>query len=202
MTYAKAMLPPLMSAIRKTDCRRVVVTSSKAGVVVLKTVWNEVRGRVAAKVEPEFVTFPQNEFLREVACSEILVTSPGLTTLLETAVLKIPTVLLPPQNLSQYLNSRMHQMASPNGDIVSWPTKELSFESLETSLDEGEEVVVREIYRRIGELEGKPGISDSIEATCRSCLDRARTCKAGQGTILDLIGRGGSAQIIELLRNL
>jgi hypothetical protein len=165
-------------------------------------VWDEIKDSLDTTVEPEFATLPKKEFLKEAGLSEILVTSPGLTTLLETAALKIPTVLLPPQNLSQYINCRMHQMASTNGEAVLWPSKGLSFESLESFLDDGEEAVVNRIYQEIGELAGKPEISESLEAVFRSCLHRARTGRNASGTILDRIGCDGSAEILEVLTSL
>lgn len=202
LAYAQTVLRPLLGAIGKTDCRRLLVTSSKAGAIVLKMVWDEIKDSFDRTIEPEFVTLPKIEFLKETSRSEILVTSPGLTTLLETAGLKIPTVLLPPQNLSQYINCRMHQMASANGEAVFWPTEGLSFGSLESFLDEGEERVVNRIYQGIGELAGNSEISESLEGVFRSSLHRARTGRIPTGTILDMIGGNGSAEIIEVLTNL
>ncbi len=51
----------------------------------------------------QFVSLPHMQFMRAVSTASRLLTSPGLTTLLEAFALQTPVIFLPPQNYSQYL---------------------------------------------------------------------------------------------------
>ncbi|BCK01490.1 hypothetical protein [Anaerocolumna chitinilytica] len=51
----------------------------------------------------KFHSKSHKEFLKSICECDILITTPGLTTLLEAYTLGIPTIFLPPQNYSQYL---------------------------------------------------------------------------------------------------
>lgn len=48
-------------------------------------------------------SFSHMEFIKEMVNTKVLITTPGLTTLLEAYSLNIPILFLPPQNYSQYL---------------------------------------------------------------------------------------------------
>ncbi|MFZ5825847.1 MAG: hypothetical protein ACOY94_16235 [Bacillota bacterium] len=49
-----------------------------------------------------FVSLPHAEFVRLVAQSQLLVTTPGLTSMLEAFALQVPALLLPPPSNSSY----------------------------------------------------------------------------------------------------
>lgn len=64
---------------------------------------------------------PHKEFLRRLAECDVLLTSPGLTTLLEAGRLGTPTLCLPPQNLSQIFSGRFHSQALGADVRLRWP---------------------------------------------------------------------------------
>lgn len=201
LAYAEAVLPPLLQAIENSDCQRLVITSSKAGVQILQFVGQPMRDALPARIQPEFCTLPKRAFLREIGRSEIFFTSPGLTTLLETAGLQTPTILLPPQNLSQYSNERMHRMAFSQQESISWPAKDLDFVSLEPFLQEGEESVVKRIDHSLAQLGGDVEAREKLEMAFRRALARVRT-RGTAASILDVIGGEGSAQVLGVLGEL
>jgi hydroxymethylcytosylglucuronate/cytosylglucuronate synthase len=201
LSYAEAVLPPLLQAIDRSDCQKLMVTSSKAGVQVLRSVGQTAKG-ASTRIQLEFCTLPKKVFLREIGRSEIFLTSPGLTTLLETAGIQTPTILLPPQNLSQYSNERMHRMAFPEHESILWPTKNLDFVSLEPHLQKGEELVVKRIDHSLAQLRGDAEIREKLEIAFRMALARVRKCGVRTKSILDVIGGDGSAQILEVLGGL
>ncbi|MFJ8471144.1 hydroxymethylcytosylglucuronate/cytosylglucuronate synthase [Kitasatospora sp. NPDC094011] len=66
---------------------------------------------------------PHEEFLRRLADCDVLLTSPGLTTLLEAGRLGTPALCLPPQNLSQIFNGRFHSRALGADVRIRWPVE-------------------------------------------------------------------------------
>ncbi|MER7668096.1 hydroxymethylcytosylglucuronate/cytosylglucuronate synthase [Kitasatospora sp. NPDC096128] len=64
---------------------------------------------------------PHKEFLRRLAECDVLLTSPGLTTLLEAGRLGTPTLCLPPQNLGQIFSGRFHSQALGADVRLRWP---------------------------------------------------------------------------------
>lgn len=77
----------------------------------------------ASIAPPRTTTGPlgHGAFLERLADCDVLLTSPGLTTLLEAGGLGVPTVCLPPQNLSQIFNGRYHSQALKARLRVLWP---------------------------------------------------------------------------------
>ncbi|MFD9692220.1 hydroxymethylcytosylglucuronate/cytosylglucuronate synthase [Kitasatospora sp. NPDC059088] len=61
------------------------------------------------------------DFLHRLADCDVLLTSPGLTTLLEAGQLGTPTLCLPPQNLSQIFNGRFHSRVLGADVRLRWP---------------------------------------------------------------------------------
>ncbi len=85
------------------------------------------------------------DFLSLVASAGLLVTSPGMTAMLEAGAARTPTILLPPQNLSQILNAD-----ALAGEVVSrridWPDQWLSRAAVEEARLLGEEAALEVIY--------------------------------------------------------
>lgn len=83
---------------------------------------------------------PPNAFYGSVTHKEMrtmlaecrfLVTSPGMTTMLEAGAANVPTILLPPQNVSQVLNAHIVTGSpAPHAARIDWPS----------SIVDGEEV--------------------------------------------------------------
>jgi hypothetical protein len=64
-------------------------------------------------------TIPLTDRYRGGPDADLLITSPGSTTILHAMAINLPTLLLPPQNLSQILNARL--CSKPGADTMQWP---------------------------------------------------------------------------------
>ena len=96
-----------------------------------------------------FATLKHQEFVKTLSESVILVTTPGLTTLLEAFALGVPTIFLPPQNYSQYLILRKLEERGYPLPLMNWPR---FFPDREMPTDIPEEIAVCEIARWIEEF--------------------------------------------------
>ncbi|MFJ3599694.1 hydroxymethylcytosylglucuronate/cytosylglucuronate synthase [Streptomyces sp. NPDC090126] len=92
---------------------------------------------------------PRGEFLEALRTAELVVTSPGRTTLLETAALDQRCVVLPPQNLSQIANAADVAAQVDPAIVVGWPADVVDEAVLDTHKSRGEAEAVRYLYGRI-----------------------------------------------------
>ncbi|MGW4562120.1 hydroxymethylcytosylglucuronate/cytosylglucuronate synthase [Streptomyces sp. NPDC004561] len=92
---------------------------------------------------------PRGEFLEALRTAELVVTSPGRTTLLETASLNQRCVVLPPQNLSQIVNAADVAGQVDPRIVVGWPADVVDEAVLDTHKARGEAEAVRYLYGRI-----------------------------------------------------
>jgi hypothetical protein len=93
-----------------------------------------------------FQSIAHDEFLHTVATSSLLITTPGLTMLLEAFALGVPALFLPPQNYSQYLILEKLREAGYPEPLLNWPGLVPGFR---VAPDAPEEVAVAEIGRTI-----------------------------------------------------
>ena len=94
-------------------------------------------------------TLKQKDFLKYVIDSEIFFTSPGMTTIYETCGYDKKTILLPPQNLSQYYNSEFADKLIKRLKKIQWKKEDLNKEYLDKYLYLGEDEVVEIIFKNI-----------------------------------------------------
>lgn len=97
--------------------------------------------RRSSRATPLVTTGPRShgEFTDLLAAAEVVVTSPGLTTLLEAGTLGVPTVCLPPQNLSQIFNGDRFARTVGEECRIRWPVDVLDPGALEQARLDGEE---------------------------------------------------------------
>ncbi len=88
------------------------------------------------------------EFQDLLASTDCLFTSPGSTTLLEASASNVPTVVLPPQNVSQVLNADFFTGRRPSY-VYRWPDNVLDREEFERLRGCGELVALEYIHRCI-----------------------------------------------------
>jgi len=79
-----------------------------------------------------------------------LITSPGSTTMLQAASMALPTVLLPPQNLSQFLNAEIFTSGSEG--IAQWPTEVIDRKRVDELRAGGEDAAIDYVYRQVAGL--------------------------------------------------
>lgn len=106
---------------------------------------------LANKNYPQYCckTYSHTEFLKLVSGSSLFFTSPGLTTIYETCGMNIKTIILPPQNLSQFYNTRVAQELCKEVKVLDWNCDALTMEALEQFKEEPEEKAVQYIYEQI-----------------------------------------------------
>ena len=143
-------------------------------------------------------TMKQSDFLSSVNNSELFLTSPGLTTIYETSSLKKPTILLPPQNLSQFYNIEYAKKIIDKFKYLNWDTSKLNLEYLNEILDKGETYVVEKIYEYITELVGT-NYSNEFEIKIKDCLNGSYFDKIESDFIIDGNGVADIKNILEEL---
>lgn len=96
---------------------------------------------------------PHEDFLELLAKTGLLITSPGLTTLLEASAHQTPTVCLPAQNLSQIFNGDRFASAVDPKCRVGWPPAILDRSEIEHARLAGEDAGLAVIDNALGHLD-------------------------------------------------
>ena len=147
-SYIQTVLIPVINVLNKLNKNVLITGGDNAKRTILKVFKENNIDIKNIKIE----TLIQEQFLSAVKYSTIFLTSPGLTTIYETSSLKKPTLLLPPQNLSQFYNIEYAKKIIDRYKILNWNTKKLNYEYLQEIFDKGETYVVEQIYKYITEL--------------------------------------------------
>jgi hydroxymethylcytosylglucuronate/cytosylglucuronate synthase len=146
-------------------------------------------------------------FLEELSRCDVLLASPGLTTLLEAGSRNVPTICLPPQNLSQIFNARFHTRALGLEELrVVWPKSVFAEEEALALRADGEGRALELIYAGIAAAAGEDDreTADEVRESLRVALRRAAAAEPDWGALARGLGTGGAAQVadavLELLR--
>ncbi|MFJ3219251.1 hydroxymethylcytosylglucuronate/cytosylglucuronate synthase [Kitasatospora sp. NPDC086801] len=142
------------------------------------------------------------EFLDRLGTCDLLLTSPGLTTLLEAGQLGVPTVCLPPQNLSQIFNGRFHSRALGTDVRVAWPKTVFTEEDALTLRSDGEGRALDLIYGGISRA-AEQYRRETATAVRQALLGVLRRLEADPGVdwgaLTTAVGTGGAAQVADAL---
>ncbi|CAM5648507.1 Hydroxymethylcytosylglucuronate/cytosylglucuronate synthase OS=Kitasatospora aureofaciens OX=1894 GN=HS99_0002670 PE=4 SV=1 [Kitasatospora aureofaciens] len=114
--YPRLVLPPALEALTASGITEVHIAGNLPAWLAAQLV-----DSCAHPATTTVGALPHEDFLGRLAECDVLLTSPGLTTLLEAGQLGTPTLCLPPQNLSQIFNGRFHSQALGTDVRVRWP---------------------------------------------------------------------------------
>lgn len=169
-SYQRLVLKPALDALSRAGAERVVITGNLPPDAVLpRTGAMTVEARKCA----------HGDFVDLLLRAGRIMTSPGLTTLLEIAAIDRNAVLLPPQNLSQVLNGDLVEHACSARLRTSWPGQVLTRASIDTWHRQGEEYAVERMRARI---------ADACAEHLREVVRRELTTGLDKG--LDLLANG------------
>ena len=145
-SYIKTVIIPLLKIFKS---EKIIITcGTTAKISILNELKNEGIDSRNIKVE----TLQQKDFISSINNAKLFLTSPGLTTIYETESLHKPTVILPPQNLSQFYNIEYAKKILDEYKTINWDTQKLNLDYLQSILPKGETYVVDKIYEFITEL--------------------------------------------------
>ncbi|GAA2716982.1 MULTISPECIES: hydroxymethylcytosylglucuronate/cytosylglucuronate synthase [Streptomyces] len=148
---------------------------------------------------------PHETFLAELSAADVLLASPGLTTLLEAGALGVPAVCLPPQNLSQIFNARFHCRAVGVDVRTPWPEEVFREDEALALRAKGEEHALELIYGGIADAAAGAGaqLRAQLAGAVGAALERAGEV-VDWSALATAVGTGGAAQVagalLEILR--
>ena len=145
-SYIKTVIIPLLKFFKS---EKIIIT---CGTDAKKSILKELKLENIDSKNIRVETLPQKDFLSSVNNSKLFLTSPGLTTIYETESLHKPTIILPPQNLSQFYNIEYAKKILNKYKTINWGTQKLNLDYLQSILPKGETYVVDKIYEFITEL--------------------------------------------------
>ena len=145
-SYIKTVIIPLLKIFKS---EKIIITcGTTAKISILNELKNEGIDSRNIKVE----TLQQKDFISSINNAKLFLTSPGLTTIYETESLHKPTIILPPQNLSQFYNIEYAKKILDEYKTINWDTQKLNLDYLQSILPKGETYIVDKIYEFITEL--------------------------------------------------
>ncbi|MGW1293037.1 hydroxymethylcytosylglucuronate/cytosylglucuronate synthase [Streptomyces sp. NPDC002533] len=151
-------------------------------------------------------------FLTEIAEADVLLTSPGLTTLLETSTRGVPVVCLPPQNISQILNASFYAQAT-EAPVAEWPEEVFcAQEVLDARLvaapgdvpdgdgSPGEDAALELIYGGIARAARTPApVRAALTERIGACLAAVERQQGQWSALARLVGTDGAAQVADIV---
>lgn len=180
--YASLVVPPMVE----------MLLNAGYNVRVLGNVDDSTRAALPAEVESGPV--PHARMVELLSSSSVLFTSPGMTTLLEAGAAGIPTVLLPPQNVSQVLNAdRVTGTTAAHPSRVDWAHDVLDLDQVRLLSRRSELEALEYVYARI----------ESAPSSGRLAEDAVARISAGAGWLTrytDRVGANGAAQVADVVR--
>lgn len=140
-----------------------------------------------------------NRFDELVRTAGMLVTSPGLTTLLAASAAGTPTICMPPQNLSQVDNASRHADCTFSAAIVPWPVDVMQPGELARLRVKGEAQAIEYIYAGIRGCAANPGsIQQQLKRQIKIAIGHASRHR-DWSRMADLIGQQGAAEVASIV---
>lgn len=196
--YLAAILGPVLGALHSAGCTEVTICGNVDH--------SALEGSdMFIGMSVECADLPHDDFIAALSAAEIVLTSPGRTTLLELAALDRCAVVLPPQNLSQIQNAAEAAALVMSEAVVPWPTGVFHDGEIErlAALDEGR--AVRYIYERIGFAAGECAVSAALLHRTQTAITAVRNRPHGMSAFSLLSGLGGADQVtahlVDVIRN-
>lgn len=145
-SYIKTVIIPLLKIFKS---EKIIIT---CGTTAKISILNELKNEGIDSRNIKVKTLQQKDFISSINNAKLFLTSPGLTTIYETESLNKPTIILPPQNLSQFYNIEYAKKILDEYKTINWDTQKLNLDYLQSILPKGETYVVDKIYEFITEL--------------------------------------------------
>lgn len=155
--------------------------------------------RLRAMVPNNVAVGPQSpkSFERILTEADMLISSPGSTTLLQAMSINLPVLLLPPQNRSQILNARVY--SKPGTDIMRWPNSVLDEAKFEQLRSRGLSTLNTYIYTSMIEATASQDLSNEVATIINQAVHNAPE----EGVLnprLSALGLSGANQVAQLVR--
>jgi hydroxymethylcytosylglucuronate/cytosylglucuronate synthase len=188
--YLNLVLFPLVDLLQRSD-REIAAICGNINV--------DTRRRLRAKVPDSVAVGPQSPhaFERTLADADLLMTSPGSTTILQAVSINLPTLLLPSQNRSQFFNAQVY--SKPDADIMQWPDGVLDTAQLEQLRSKGVVALNSYIYKSIINAATFQDLSDEVSTMIRKAVLNA----PDDGVLnprLSALGIAGADQVAQLVK--
>ncbi|MER0444053.1 hydroxymethylcytosylglucuronate/cytosylglucuronate synthase [Streptomyces sp. Edi4] len=192
--YPGLVVEPTLRALAQAGLRTVEI----CGNVDPDTSW--VQGARRAGIPVRVGPRSHAEFLALLDRAQLLVTSPGLTTLLEAAQRRLPTVCLPPQNVSQILNGDRFATAVDAACRVPWPPEVLDLRQVEAVRAQGEHAALSVVYGAIERAarQADTRVRERLRRDVYAAVRRARRV-SDWGGLLGRMGTRGAHQVVQRL---
>jgi Glycosyltransferase family 28 C-terminal domain len=139
---------------------------------------------------------PGDTFERILSEADLLISSPGSTTLLQAMAIDLPIILLPSQNRSQILNARLY--SKPGSNLMEWPDRIINDAEFEQMRLRGVRAVYQYFYQSIIDAAGSEDLSGQVLAVMRTALSDA----PADGILdprLHALGVSGAEQVARLI---
>lgn len=193
--YEDLLLTPTLSALTRAGFTRIEVCGNLTGAL------NAVRAP-AGLAEIHIAARGHRAFLDLLDRAALLVCSPGLTTLIEAGNRSLPTVCLPPQNISQILNGERFATHVHPECRLQWPEGVLDRQAIERARPRGEEAAVELLYAALEAASQQAvGLWPQIERALGQAIGHARTQVQWDG-LITASGVRGAEQVATLLSDI
>jgi hydroxymethylcytosylglucuronate/cytosylglucuronate synthase len=139
---------------------------------------------------------PPHAFERVLSDADLLITSPGSTTILQAMSIGLPALLLPSQNRSQFFNARVY--SKPGADIMQWPESVLDVAKFEELRSKGLSTLNSYIYGSIIDA----AASEKLSGEVSRIIGRALRDAPDDGVLnprLSALGLAGAAQVAQMV---
>ncbi len=124
---------------------KIIITTSSKAAIDLKEYFKDYQNVVVKNL-------PQNTFFEYIQNAKMFITSPGLTTILESRSIVNKVIFLPPQNISQFYNIDYGKKIFDFYKEITWNNSSLSLVGLKKYLDKDEHAVIEIINDNIKKM--------------------------------------------------
>jgi hydroxymethylcytosylglucuronate/cytosylglucuronate synthase len=188
--YLNLVLFPLVEILRRSD-REIAAICGNLNADACR--------RLRAMVPDRVAVGPQSPqaFERTLTDADLLITSPGSTTILQAMSIDLPALLLPSQNRSQFFNAQVY--SKPDADIMQWPDSVLDQAELERLRAQGVSALNGYIYKSMIAAAASRELSDEVSTMIRKAVINA----PDDGVLnprLSALGIAGADQVAQFVK--
>jgi hydroxymethylcytosylglucuronate/cytosylglucuronate synthase len=188
--YLNLVLFPLVNLLQRSE-RKISAICGNMNVDTCR--------RLRALVPDSVAVGPQSPdtFVKILEDADLLMTSPGSTTILQAVSIDLPTLLLPSQNRSQFFNAQIY--SKPDADVMQWPGSALDLAILEQELSKGLIALNSFIYNSIIDAAASKDLSDEVATIIGKAVFNA----PHHGVLnprLSALGIAGADQVAQLVQ--